>query len=96
MLTHNTFRVTRHVMTFHDIIKSWGSLGSLAADLDLPVKNVRRWEDTGSIPADWYLAVVKAAKRRGFNHVTLPALCAAAQERRLARSARPSPSAEAA
>jgi len=85
MLTNNTKRVSQRGMTFADILARWG-LADLAADLKLPVKNVRRWSDLGSIPSEWFTAVVRAAEARGFHDITLEALAAAAESRRLARS----------
>jgi hypothetical protein len=72
-------------MTFADILARWG-LAELASDLGLPVKNVRRWSDLGSIPSEWFAAVVRAAEGRGFHDITLEALAAAAEARRLART----------
>lgn len=72
-------------MTFLDIIDRWPSPQDLAADLDLPAKNVRRWVDIGSIPSEWFVAVEKAARNRGFRDINIKALAAAAHERRLAK-----------
>jgi hypothetical protein len=85
MLTTDTFRVIPQFMTFPDILSQWPSLASLAGDLGLPVKNVRRWEDIGSIPAEWFVAVEKAAVARGIAGVTIKALANAAHARRLAK-----------
>lgn len=43
-------------MFFTPIIARWGE-SKLAEALKLPVKNVRRWVDTDSIPGGWYLRV---------------------------------------
>lgn len=43
-------------MFFKPIIARWGE-AKLAEALKLPVKNVRRWVDTDSIPGGWYLRV---------------------------------------
>lgn len=85
MLTPDTFRVSYVVMTFSDIITRWDTLQDLAADLCLPVKNVRRWQDIGSIPAEWFVAVEAAAKARGFAAVTTRTLSEAAHDRRLSK-----------
>jgi len=87
MLTNDTKRVTAWFMTFTDIIDLWPSVHELAADLGLPAKNVRRWIDTSSIPAEWFLAVQQAAAARGFKQVTVESLSEAAHCRRLARIA---------
>lgn len=72
-------------MTFSAIIEAWG-IGTLAADLMLPSKNVRRWVDLDSIPAEWFAAVARAAKRRGYHGVTIRALAEIAEARRLSRA----------
>ncbi len=74
-------------MTFTAIIEAWG-IGTLAADLMLPSKNVRRWVDMNSIPADWFAAVARAAKRRGYHGITVRALAEIAEARRLNRAER--------
>jgi hypothetical protein len=43
-------------MFFTPIIARWGEK-KLAEALSLPVKNVRRWVDTDSVPGGWYLRV---------------------------------------
>lgn len=91
MLTTDTFRVMPPFMTFTDIIDLWPSVHDLAGDLGLPAKNVRRWIDTSSIPAEWFLAVQGAAAARGFDQVTVETLSEAAHSRRLARMAEASP-----
>lgn len=45
-------------MFFKPIIARWGE-AKLAAALKLPVKNVRRWVDTDSIPGGWYARVAE-------------------------------------
>lgn len=54
--------------------------------MGLPTKNVRRWVDSDSIPAEWFAAVVRAAEQRGFADVTPEKLLMLAEERRLRRS----------
>ena len=73
-------------MTFTDIIARWPTLQQMAGDLGLPVKNVRRWQDIGSIPAEWFVAVQTAAKARGFGDITVRSLSEAAHARRLSRA----------
>lgn len=72
-------------MTFLDIIALWPSSHELADDLGLPVKNVRRWIDIGSIPSEWFVSVERAAKARGLRTVNLKVLSQAAHDRRLAK-----------
>lgn len=85
MLTNNTFRVTDLSMKHVAVIERWG-VAELARDLSLPTKNVRRWLDFGSIPAEWFSAVARAAAGRGYHEVTLDALASGAEARRLERS----------
>lgn len=72
-------------MFFAPIIETWG-LSRLAEDLGLPQKNVRRWVDLDSIPADWFAAISRAARKRGLPHVTEKHLAAIAEARRLAKT----------
>lgn len=85
MLTPNTFRVTGRNMRCVDIIQKWG-VAELAKDLGLPAKNVRRWLDFDSIPAEWFAAVARAAVCRGYHQITVDALAQGAEARRLGRS----------
>lgn len=79
-------------MFFTPLIKSWRGadpttgegITLLANDLGLPVKNVRRWVDVDSIPADWFCDVARAARSAGHRGITEKQLAAIAKERRLA------------
>ena len=73
-------------MFFTPIIDRFDGPAALAALLELPTKNVRRWVDFDSIPAEWFAAVERAAKARGFKEITVRHLAALAEERRLARA----------
>jgi len=70
-------------MWFIPIIELWK--GELASDLGLPGKNVKRWVDFDSIPAEWFAPVARAAANRGFTHVTVELLAARAEARAVAR-----------
>jgi len=72
-------------MFFAPIIERFG-IPDLATAVGLPTKNVRRWVDLDSIPAEWFAAVARAAKRRGFRDITVDHLARVAERRRLARS----------
>lgn len=90
MLTANTFRVSDWRMKCVVVIERWG-VPQLAKDLGLPAKNVRRWLDFNSIPAEWFAAVARAAACRGYHDITVEALAEGAEARRLDRAAeRPS------
>lgn len=86
MLTDNTVRVIRVDMFFKPIIELWSGPAALAEDLEVPAKNVRRWIDSDSIPADWFAAVVRAAQRREFQGVTVDRLAEIAEARRLSKT----------
>lgn len=66
-------------MFFTPIIERRG-IGRLAAELGLPKKNIRRWVDSDSIPAEWWKPV--AARRVA----TLKELADAAEAKRLSRT----------
>ena len=51
--------------TLKQVFKIWPSLPELARDLGIPYVNVFRWKERNSIPADKWLDVIAAAKRRG-------------------------------
>lgn len=72
-------------MIFRELIERWGIV-ELATDLDLPAKNIRRWVDSDSIPAEWFAAVARAAERRGFAEITAETLVDMAERRRLERA----------
>ncbi len=74
-------------MWFSPLIERWG-VAVLAADLGLPTKNVRRWVDLDSIPAEWFAAIARAAAKRGLEGINLEQLAALAEGRRIARRAR--------
>lgn len=88
MLTDNTYRVIHGVMFFKPLIERW-KVADMATDLGIPQKNVRRWVDGDSIPADWFSAVVRAAQERGFQDITAEKLAELAEARRIARPPRP-------
>ena len=72
-------------MFFAPLIEKWGP-AELATDLGLPTKNVRRWIDNDSIPAEWFAAIARCAadkKLKGIDERTLAAL---AEARRIGRS----------
>ena len=68
-------------MWFRPVIERWGAV-ALAKDLALPAKNVRRWVDLDSIPADRFRSVAAAAAKRGFGDITVEHLAELAEGRR--------------
>lgn len=61
----------------------------MAADLGLPVKNVRSWNHSDSIPAEWFAALARAAPGRGMPEITAEHLADLAERRRKSREAAP-------
>lgn len=72
-------------MFFAPLIKAWG-IAELALALGLPTKNVRRWVDLDSIPADWFAAIERAAAKAGREYVTVAHLADLAEQRRLSKT----------
>lgn len=69
--------------THADIIALWPSTNALAEDLSAEGDAVRKWKARRSIPAEYWTAVVRSAKRRGIRGVTLKrlaVLCAASKQ----------------
>lgn len=79
MLTTDTERVIPVIMFFKPIIARLG-INELAKVLGIPAKNVRRWDDMDSIPADWWKPIAEAGV------ATLEELAQLAEARRVARS----------
>ncbi len=73
-------------MFFAPIITDWG-IAEMALALGLPTKNVRRWVDLDSIPADWFAAIERAATAADKPEITVARLADVAERRRLARNA---------
>lgn len=72
-------------MFFRPIIDLWG-VERLAEALTLPRKNVRRWIDHDSIPAEWFAAVARAAALENdpsIRQISVEFLASRAEERRL-------------
>ena len=78
MLTTDTERVIRVDMFFTPIIDRRG-IADTAKAVGLPTKNVRRWTDMDSIPADWWLKLSEVGI------ATLDELAQAAEARRVSR-----------
>jgi len=67
-------------MDNRDIIDLWPSVPTLARDLNIQATRAWKWYGRKSIPADWWLRVVKAGRNRGLP-VSLEALAQAAEKR---------------
>ena len=53
-------------MTFQDVIDLWPTARSLAEDVGENTATVHKWRQRDNIPGEKWLALVEAAKRRGF------------------------------
>ena len=53
-------------MTHKDIISLWPSAAVLAADLNVKPAAVHKWRERDSIPASFWMSVVKAGKSNGY------------------------------
>lgn len=51
--------------TFREIIGLWPSPDVLAAEIGAKPETVRKWRQRDSIPAEWWVAIIEAAKARG-------------------------------
>ena len=69
------------MMTVHQIIGLWPSIASFAEDIGERPGNVRAWKRRNSIPAERWLDVVAASKKRGID-LSLQRLAEAAAQRR--------------
>ncbi|EXL08740.1 hypothetical protein [Aquamicrobium defluvii] len=72
-------------MSFADIIKLWPTRAALAGDIRVSPQAITNMLKRGSIPSQYWSAMVEGASERGINGVTLNALAkAAAQKMRAA------------
>lgn len=72
------------MQTYVSVCELWGDDKALAADVGASEFAVQKWRQRDKIPAGWWGAVVEAAERRGFPHVTLEALADIAARKRAA------------
>lgn len=72
------------MQTVADIFEAFGGIAALGREIDteLPHATVRSWKLRGAIPSEYWLALVGAAKERGFDWITLELLSEQAQARR--------------
>lgn len=71
-------------MTSHpDIINIWPTVADFARDVGIPYSLAKCWRRRGSIPAAHWVAVIRAADRRGLP-VSLETLAQAAPPRKRA------------
>lgn len=70
---------------FEPIIRRWDRVVDFASDVGCTERVARQWIHTDSIPATWFLAVSRAAMRRGHIDITSDLLAGLAEKRRLLR-----------
>ena len=51
--------------SFTEIVELWPSADAMAVELGAKVETVRKWRQRDSIPAEWWLLVVRGARRHG-------------------------------
>jgi len=61
-------------MTHGDIINLWPSLSDFADDMGVQYGTAKAMRRRGTIPTQYFNAVVRSASLRGFDSVTLEAL----------------------
>lgn len=67
--------------SFQDVIALWGPAAELGNDVGVTALVVRAWKRRNAIPAEYWLRIVAAAERRGFERVTLALLASLAEQR---------------
>lgn len=73
-----------NIMNHRDIIGLWPSIAEFARDLGLssPFVTAYAWHRRGSIPHEYWSAVITSAKDRKFKGITLATLSESAPARR--------------
>lgn len=69
------------IRSFSDLISRWPSIGAYADDMGLKYVTAQMQRYRDSIPATYWPAVVKVAKKRGISGVTLELLASLAADR---------------
>lgn len=67
--------------TFTAICELWDNDRALATDMKESVHAVQKWRLRDKIPPHQWQDLVKAARKRGFDHVTLELLASIAKRR---------------
>lgn len=78
-------------MTARELLALWPkpSLETVSGDTGVSLHAVRKWSHRRSIPAEYWLVLVRAARERGIEGVTFEALAAAHAKRSLVEDAEP-------
>jgi hypothetical protein len=66
-------------MDFVAVIDYWPSVSALARDLDESPDRVRKWRERNSIPANRWVRLVRAGKKRGYSITIEKLSCIAAR-----------------
>jgi len=69
------------MMTFTQVISMWPNMAVLAEEIGAPHESVKKWKQRDHIPAEWWSALLKAAKKRRYR-VRASELIELAAERR--------------
>lgn len=64
----------KKITSYRDIIGMWPSIGEFAADIGVKYVTAQLMKHRNSIGADHWSAVVEAARKRGYDVVTLELL----------------------
>lgn len=64
------------IRTFRDVIDLWPSAAELALAIGTSAEAVKKWRQRNSIPAEWWMSIVKSAP--GGAHVTADVLASLA------------------
>lgn len=80
-------------MSINDLFAALGGYTAVAEAASVPVGTASAWKTRGSIPPEYWPAVVKAAAERGRSDITFEALANIAASRRPARDPAPAESA---
>lgn len=67
--------------SFSDIISAWPSAAELGRDIGVTGLVVRTWRARGSIPSEYWIAIIRAAKDRKIKGVTLECFARMAAEK---------------
>jgi len=54
---------------FQELIDAWPNMRILAEDLNINHSTVLKWRQRNSIPADFWLTLIEAARRRRIRHI---------------------------
>lgn len=68
---------------WRELIDRWPTIIEMAQDIGMSVDNLRVYKSRNSIRAEWFCAIVEAAKSRGYTEITYKGVCEIAE--RLAR-----------